>query len=222
MTKKVIAAICAMLIAGCGTSAGTPTTPSPETNMPEPEVVVSPEMPNVSSEEITKFRKVSEIYELNANQLERGNTEDTFFIVFEKDGIQYRAYADITQEVFDEIMALDFENPEYESKYRIATGNLDIRQIDNLTEMIPLQEELDQWVGKTGKDLHDAGWQEGYGYNLEEMDFFLNYGPFSFMVQFEKDKEYENSDDFDVWTTIEPLTVVNVTYDGVGNGAEIN
>jgi hypothetical protein len=118
-------------------------------------------------------------------------------------------------------MALEFDDAEYEEKHRAIAAPLEIRQLDNLTEMIPPQEELDKWIGKTGQDLIDDGWTEGFGYNLADMDFYLNKGPFSYVVRFEKDKEYVNSDDFDVFKTIAPLTITSVTYDGIGNGAEI-
>ena len=86
--------------------------------------------------------------------------------------------------------------------------------------MIPPQEELDKYVGKTGQDLLDDGWTEGYGYNLDDMVFWLYKGPFAYDVVFESDQKYENTDDFDVWKTIAPLKIKSVTYKGLGNASE--
>ena len=208
MMKKVLAAaLSAVLLAGCGTAAPAP---AAETSSPA-----------AASADVSSFKTIGDIFAANPEERERGTTTDTFFYVFELNGTLYRAYADLTKEVSDQLMALDFSDPDYEEKYREIAGPLEIRQFDNLTEMIPSQEELDKWIGKTGKDLKDDGWTEGMGYNLMDMEFYLNKGPFSYAVRFEKDKEYENSDDFDVWATISPLVITGVTYDGIGNGAEI-
>ena len=206
MFKKVlVCAMSAILLAGCGSAA-----PAQE-----------PAEPASSSADVTSFKTIGDIYAANPNVRESGNTNDTYFCVFELNGNLYRAYADISSDVFDQLMALDFSDSDYDAKQQAILAPLPIRQFDDLTAMIPSQEELDQWIGKTGKDLLDDGWTEGFGYNLEDMDFYLNKGPFSYVVRFEKDKEYQNSDDFDVEAVISPLTIVSVTYDGIGNGAEI-
>ncbi len=210
MMKKVFAAaMSVLLLAGCGTGSA-PAAPASETSQPA-----------AASADVTSFKTIGDIFAANPEERERGNTEDTYFIVFDLGGTLYRAYADLPKDVFDQLMALEFDDAEYEEKHRAIAAPLEIRQLDNLTEMIPPQEELDKWIGKTGQDLIDDGWTEGFGYNLADMDFYLNKGPFSYVVRFEKDKEYVNSDDFDVFKTIAPLTITSVTYDGIGNGAEI-
>lgn len=177
--------------------------------------------PAASSVDVTSFKTMGDIFAANPEERQCGNTTDTFFYVFELDGTAYRAYADLSKEVSDQLFALDIFDEDYDAKKKEIAAPLEIRQFDNLTEMIPPQEELDKWVGKTGQDLLDDGWAEGFGYNLQDMDFFLFKGPFSYKVRFEKDKEYENTDDFDVWETIKPLTIESVTYDGLGSADEL-
>ena len=81
------------------------------------------------------------------------------------------------------------------------------------------QEELDKLVGKTGQELLDTGWSDGYGYNLEEMEFWLDYGPFSYAVVFDDpvpESEYET---FDTETGIKDRHVVSAKFFMLGNGA---
>ena len=146
---------------------------------------------------------------------ESATTDDCYVYVFEQKGIMYRAVCDIDSGVQDRIFELDFEDPEYTKKYNAIIAPLEIARMDNLTEMIPGQEELDAWVGKTLGDLLDKGWSYS-GYNLEDKEFNMNYGLFSYVVGYEGEpaggpEELEEG-------MIRPLVVTSVTYDRLGNG----
>ena len=146
---------------------------------------------------------------------ESATTDDCYVYVFEQKGIMYRAVCDIDSGVQDRIFELDFEDPEYTKKYNAIIAPLEIARMDNLTEMIPGQEELDAWIGKTLGDLLDKGWSYS-GYNLEDKEFNMNYGLFSYVVGYEGEpaggpEELEEG-------MIRPLVVTSVTYDRLGNG----
>ena len=208
MKKAMATCLSALLLIGCGNGNSSASAPQSSASAQ-------------ASNDVTASKTIGDIYALNPDVQERGNTEDTYFMVFFLDNTLYRAYADLSKDTLDQLMALEFDDPDYDTRYIEIASPLKIRQFDNLSEMIPTQEELNQWVGKTGQDLLDDGWTEGYGYNLEDMDFYLYKGPFCYVVRFEKDKEYKNTDDFDVQATIAPLTIVSVTYNGPGNGSEM-
>ena len=113
---------------------------------------------------------------------------------------------------------LDWDE-ERDAKEMELLQSVPIRTVENLSEMAPSQEEIDQWVGKTGQDLFDAGWTYWY-YDLETMKAGMDYDAFQYDVQFEYDGEpLENDDDFDFFETFADLTVASVTYTGIGNNA---
>ena len=146
---------------------------------------------------------------------ESATTNDYYVYVFEQKGIMYRAVCDIDSSVQDRIFELDFDDPDYTEKYNAIIAPLEISRMDNLTEMIPGQEELDAFVGKTLGDLLDEGWSYS-GYNLEDKEFNMNRGLFSYIVGYEGTpaggpEELEEG-------MIRPLVVTSVTYDRLGNG----
>lgn len=139
--------------------------------------------------------------------------EEYFIYAFEQDGIIYRAVAEITPEISEALFALDFDDPEYAAKVKELVSQQKILRIDNLSETAPSQDELNALVGKTGKELFENGWTNS-GWNLNDMVFQMNHGPYSFSIVFEGN--VENKDDFDE-EDINELVVKSVEYVGVGD-----
>ena len=140
-----------------------------------------------------------------------------FAYVYEQEGTLYRAVTKLTPELSDQLFAVDFDDPEYDQKLNGLLGPLPIDRMDNLTEMIPSQEELDAYVGKTGQELFDEGWFY-VSYNLEDMEADMNGGLFVYTVKFDYDGEpMENTEDFDFEEAFRDLKVNSVTYSGLGN-----
>ena len=140
--------------------------------------------------------------------------EKYFAYILEHDNTMYRAVSFITPEIFDQLFDLDFDDPEYNKKYNAIAAPLPIDRMDNLTEMIPAQEELDKYVGKTAGDLIDEGWSYS-SYNLEDMAFDMYHGLFMYTVIL--DGTIENSEELDE-ADIRPLPVKSITWAGIGNG----
>ena len=158
------------------------------------------------------FQTIGDIYAADTHEQEHGNIENTFYIVFDYDGVLYRAYAPMSGEVLNKLMSLDFTKDDYKERYREIAGELEITKLDNLTDIIPTLEELDAWIGKTGRDLLEDGFEEGYGYSLDNMTFSLVRGPVSYLVKFESDETHDESTEIDVEKTISDLVIEWITY----------
>ena len=72
---------------------------------------------------------------------------------------------------------------------------IEITKMEDLTEQILTEDERKALVGKTGQELMDAGWYSS-GYNLETMEFWMNYGPFLYTVVFDGKVEEADWADF--------------------------
>ena len=144
--------------------------------------------------------------------------EDYYVYAFEQDGIFYRAIAACSEDVLNAVFELDWDDEDYDAKLNALIAPLEVIRIENLTEAIPAQEELDQLIGKTGQQLIDEGWINS-GWNLEDMEFYMNYGPFSYIVTF--DGQVDNYEDFDE-EDINSLIVKSVRYDDLGDPTNLD
>jgi len=201
-------------LTACGGSAASSASAAPETENAE-SASAAQETQAPEAADSPEFRTMGDVFAYDSDNYASG--DDYYIYVFEKDGIIYRATAKFPPDVSEKVAAIDIFDEQYDAKVREAVAPLEIEKLDNLTEMIPPQEELDALVGKTGQDLLDDGWTI-WSYQLDIMEFGLHHGPFAFTVVF--DGELEMTDDFDEYAAIAPLTIKSVTYDGIGDGTE--
>lgn len=160
------------------------------------------------------FKTMSDAFAFES--INSGFNETKYVYVFEKDDIIYRAVADLPADVSETIWSLDFFDEKYDEKVHAAVAPLPIAQLDNLTERIPAQAELDALIGKTGRELMDDGWTIS-GWQLDDMEFTLDHGPFAYTVVMEGDYTPNENYDFDEEVDFPPLKVKSITYAGIGD-----
>ena len=141
-------------------------------------------------------------------------TENTFIYVFEIDDIIYRAIANLNSETSKQLSDLELNDPEYERKFKELVSPLQVVQVDIITNAIPSQDLLNKYVGKTGQDLLDEGFSS-YDYNLDEMEFSMTFGWFSYIVKF--DGQIENEESLDINEAIKDLKVLSIKYEGLAD-----
>ena len=149
-------------------------------------------------------------------------TETYYLVVFDAEGNYYRASTDLPKDVSDALFAIDFDDENKAEKVMELVSPLEVKALENLTEMMPSQEELNKYVGKTGKDLFDEGWEYSY-YNLDDMEAGMYYGPFEYKVVFDYSGEpMVNSDDFDFYEKFKDIPVKSVECIGIGNASNLD
>jgi len=145
--------------------------------------------------------------------------EDSYVYVFKNGDAYWRLTAALDAEQSAALSALDILDENYDAKLKELLTPIAVTKCENLNEQKLSDEELAALVGKTGADLLADGWVSGMGYNLDEMQFFMERPPFAYTVTFESGTKLENTDDFDEEEAIKPLKVVSVTFDGIGDTA---
>lgn len=142
---------------------------------------------------------------------------DRLFHAFELNGQIYRVVANLDEQTADKLWQLDILDPNYKADYNELVGPIKVDLIDNISEKIPSQSELDTLIGKTGGQLLDDGWYIWYT-NYEDKQFGMSHGLFSYNIIFNEDVEYkEDVNDEDI---IRPLTVASITYESIDDIAD--
>lgn len=110
------------------------------------------------------WKTLGDVFALGASEMEYGTEgENLYSIIFKYGGKQWLVTADFSEELFRQIMDIDaFAEDRNEQEHAIIDP-LEITNVIDLSALALPQEELDQWIGKTGQDLLDAGWEyNGY------------------------------------------------------------
>ena len=174
----------------------------------------APEEAGASAAGTSEFKTMGDVLAYDSEN--SGYSETHYVYVFDKDGVTYRAVAELPADVSEAIWAIDFFDENRDAMILDAVAPLEIMQLDNLTEMIPAQTELDALVGKTGQELKDDGWSI-WSWDLDAMEFGMYHGPFAYTVVMEGDFQPNENYDFDEDADFAPLTVKSVSYDGIGD-----
>ena len=83
--------------------------------------------------------------------------EEHYIYVTNANGAPLRAVVDLTPEIYSQIEELDFLDEDYDQKLADIIGGLELASLDDYSDQVPSQEELDALVGKTGQELADDG-----------------------------------------------------------------
>ena len=169
--------------------------------------------------DLDSLKTMGDAFALEAENDQFGSDDQHFVYVFEIGGTAYRVIADMTKEVQKEMDKLDASKEDFNDKTKEAAASLEISKRENLTEMIPPQEELDNFAGKTGQELLDDGWTVS-GWDIEENTFTMNKGPFAYTVVI--DSKLKESDDFDGDEEIKKLKIKTIKYSDIGDATNLD
>ncbi len=176
-----------------------------------------------SAPETKEYKTIGELLALedDFDELQTSAGEKCFVYAFKQGGVFYRAVAEYSKETFDALLALDFDDPEYDQKQEALLSPLKITTFENLSDTIPSEDELKAYVGKTAKDLLAGGWTPNGSYNLDESDVWMNFGVFSYSVKFEDKIPESKIDSFDPEEDIKDMVVKSVTLQGLGDATNL-
>lgn len=147
-------------------------------------------------------------------------SEGKVVFAFKIDDAYYRVIADISEEDQQAYMDIEFDDEDYDAKQHAIIDPLEITKIENLNEQMLSRDELDDLVGKTGKELVDEGWNYQGSYDLDAMEVWMDYGPFDYSVRFEGGG-LENSDDFDIEEATRDMKVKSAEFSALGDATTI-
>ena len=157
---------------------------------------------------------------LGSEKVQTSASEDTFIYVFDVDGVFYRATGAIDQALSDEIFNLEYDD-DYDENLSKLVSSVKIDKVENLSDQIISQEELDKLVGKTHQDLIDAGWYT-QGCDLETMEFWMGYGPFLYKVTLDGHVDEEDYMTFNEDEDAKDMKILSAEFMDIGDATDID
>ncbi len=168
--------------------------------------------------DVLSLTSISDIVKLAADSNSSGWDDNNYIYAFTIGEKSYRAVAEITPDINTKIGELDFMDEQYNEKLADILKDAKFVEIKDISDGMMPQAELDKFVGKTGKDLIEAGFESGSSYFVSEdqIEISLANGFYEYIVQFEGNVTTEALDeDFDA--AIADLTVKSITYSNISD-----
>ena len=133
----------------------------------------------------------------------------------------YRTVSSISKEDEEAYIGIDFADEDYEEQQKKILEPLAIDTVENLTSQILSQDDLDALVGKTGKDLVADGWKYNGSYNLDNMEIWMENGPFVYTVVFDGTAEGADTDNYDPEQETKDLKVKSIEFNSIGDATNL-
>ncbi|MBQ1407988.1 MAG: hypothetical protein IIY88_07650 [Eubacterium sp.] len=169
---------------------------------------------------VDSFKTFGDIIALEGEGKQVAVYNNKLIYAFQVGDVYYRAISEISDETEQAYMDVDILEDGHEEKQNEIISSIEIDKLENLNEQILSQEELDALVGKTGQDLMDDGWTFS-GHNLEEMEFWMDYGPFEYTVTFDGEVTEAEWETFVDEEDTKDLTVKSAVFTTIGDATNI-
>ena len=109
------------------------------------------------------YKTLADIYAAEPSDfMESYDTEYYACTFTTQDGVTYRAEAATTEDIYNQCDAIPFEDEDHDAKVKEILGPLEITRIDDISFMMPSDEETQALIGKTAGELQDEGFDLQY------------------------------------------------------------
>ncbi|MER1994283.1 MAG: hypothetical protein ABS897_09630 [Eubacteriales bacterium] len=149
---------------------------------PQTQVTETPEQPVADP---SAWKTLGDVMALDLGENQSGWGDGQFAMEFEYGGKYWLVKALVPEEALEAYQAVDFFDEERDAKQIAAIGGCAIESVTDLETLAIPQEELDRWIGKSGQDMLDAGWEQN-GYEDTGKGLFIHMinGAFQYNVSF--------------------------------------
>ena len=204
----------AFVLAGCGSLS------NQGTEVPEPDTDDTSGT-GAAAVSVDSLETIGDIIELDPEELQSAVYDENVVYAFKLDDIYYRAIATISKEDAEAYININFDDEDFEEQQKEIVAPLKIDKMENLSDQILSQEELDAFVGKTGKEMVEEGWSYQGSYMLDEMSFDMDNGPFTYAVVFDGKIDEKDYEDYDAESGTADMKVKSVTFSSIGDATTI-
>ena len=173
--------------------------------------------------DLPTFERVADVLAVIPDSDMRRMVTPTYFVcAFSyREGVTLRVVADIPAEIDEKIQALDFSDDYREIQERELIAPLPVKSVERIDNLIPTQEELDQYIGKTLLEVLFSGFERsGYSIGDESIFLYMTKGISEFAIELDGmiEESVYSADDFDEDQLLElayAFPVKSITVDGL-------
>ncbi len=159
------------------------------------------------------IKTMADVFAIQDESRGYGYGEDSLAYMFEKDGRNYRVACDMTKDAWDKLDALDFFAEDHDEQVEAIFATLEVKSVFDIETIRPTEDDLKAWIGKTGKELEDKGFdQSGWYLGDKEATYYMAYGSFEYEVTFDGKVAEDDGE-----TGYRPLKVKKIEVTGISD-----
>lgn len=133
----------------------------------------------------SSWKTLADVLSLETDSREATWDEHSYICIFRYAGTEWLVRAAFSKELDDAVRTVDFLAEDRKEQINAIIGACEITTVIDLRSLAIPQDELDQWIGKTGQDLLDAGWEyNGYHSDGTGLHICMVNGDFQYLVSF--------------------------------------
>ncbi|MBP3815693.1 MAG: hypothetical protein J6H21_02360 [Firmicutes bacterium] len=174
-----------------------------------------------SSKSTDKLETIADAMALEVDNRMSSYDENHFVLVYTKDGNPTRVIADMTPEKYEALGDINFfdETGDISKELNEFMAGLRITKVEDLSQQILPQEELDKLIGLTGEEVLAQDYEiYGHEFTMESTKFSLTKDMFVYAGTFDgiiDEKQYEDPDE----ELIKDLVLTAIEYEDVSYAA---
>ena len=168
---------------GAAGHADVPDEPVPDESAPDGEAPREAADPS-------EWRTMADVLSLDTDGTEATWNDQSYIYIIDYAGTQWLIRAEFSRALSDAIRDVDFMADDRQAQVNAILAPCKIDLVIDLSTLARSPEELAQWIGKTGQDMLDAGWEYN-GYSRDGTGVYVNMidGDFQYKVAFAEELE---------------------------------
>lgn len=203
----------AMPLAACGGQAS-------QGGAPEPDAT---EQTQTADMDISSWKTLGDALAYDTEDTHSSSWDEEHYItVFStSDGSVIRVVAKMDADTYAKLDKLNMTDDDYDEKFLQVMGGLELESAEDLTADKLTQDQLDAYVGKTGKDLVSDGFtfDNYWMYGGDETGAKMAKGNFAYNVTFDVTVDEDKADSDEDGAAIMDATIEFMDYSGASDEA---
>ena len=107
-------------------------------------------------------KTLADVYDLETENFMEAYDAEYYACYYAIDGKYTRVSATMTQDLYDQADAISFDDPDRDAKVKEILGPVEVTDVQDITALVPAEDDVSALVGKTGQELMDEGYDLTY------------------------------------------------------------